>query len=122
MMNSQPLLEKGTIFHSKAAFNHALQQWYQETAEKTIGNHEYNQSSWLFVELGGYKFHLNSDSKREGIAEYLKLVEEYPDDLPWQIVANNRGKINKVTFGNEKRKIAGFYFYLAKPLEQVTSL
>jgi hypothetical protein len=121
-MNSQTLLEKGTTFYSKADFNNALQEWYQETAEKTIGNHEYNQSPWLFVELGSYKFYLNSDSKREGISKYLQLVKQYPDNLPWHIVENNRGKVNKVTFGNEKLKIPGFYFYLAKPLEQVTEL
>jgi hypothetical protein len=121
-LNSQTFLQKGTTFYSKADFNNALQKWYEETAEKTIGNHEYNQSSWLFVELGGYKFHLNSDSKREGVAKYLKLVERYSDNLPWQIVQNNRGKINKVTFGEEKLKIAGFYLYITKPLEKVTRL
>lgn len=121
-INSQVFLEKGTRFYSKADFNNALGRWYQETSEKTIGSHEYNQSPWLFVELGSYKFHLNSDSKREGIIKYLKLVKQYQDDLPWYIVENNRGKINKVTFGNEKLKIPGFYFYLAKPLEQVTRL
>ena len=37
-------------------------------------------------------------------------------ELPWQVIANNRGTVNKVVITDSLAEAAGWYLYLRKPL------
>ncbi|WP_199303580.1 MULTISPECIES: hypothetical protein [unclassified Synechocystis] len=122
-MNSPTFFEKGTTFYSKSDFNKALSQWYNKTDEVTIGDTSYSQASWIFIKLGMYDFQLNADTKRIGVFDYLQILKQYEQDLPWHIVENTRNsKINKAVFGEDFKKISGFYLYIKKALETTITI
>ena len=98
---------------TRQSFDSWLLNWYQNTNEKTVGDiGNFKQQAFLWVEENGAKFRLNADTKREGVEIYLNLLKENYGSLNWSIVANLKGKINKVAFGEDKIKIRGFYLYL----------
>ena len=78
----------------------------------TVGDaKKYGGKAWIWVRRLARRYYLNADSTGDGVAEYLGLWVQHGSDLQWTIVPNERGKMNKVSFGPEKREIAGFYFY-----------
>ncbi|WLT40550.1 hypothetical protein NON20_25495 (plasmid) [Synechocystis sp. B12] len=122
-MNSPTFFEKGTTFYSKSDFNKALSQWYDKTDEVTIGDTSYSQASWIFIKLEMYDFYLNADTKRIGVFDYLQMLKQYEQDLPWHIVENARNsKINKVVFGDDFNRISGFYLYIKNALETTITI
>lgn len=98
---------------TKIPFQDLLRDWYDNSNEERIGDPNLRgQLAWIWVIDGTKKYHLNSDTKRVAVKEYLDLIKREGSDIEWQIVLNNRGKLNKVAFGGEKQTIKGFYFYL----------
>lgn len=97
----------------KQTFHNLLRDWFENSTEEIIGDPNVRgQLAWIWVSDGTQKYHLNADTKRLAVKEYLDLVEEYGNVIEWQIVPNNRGKLNKVAFGSDRQTIKGFYFYL----------
>jgi len=97
----------------RQGFDSWLLNWYQSTNEKTVGDvGNFGQQVFLWVEDNGSKFRLNADTKREGVEVYLNILKENNSPLNWSVVANLKGKMNKVAFGENKIKIRGFYLYL----------
>lgn len=106
-------MTKNSNILERQDFDLWLLNWYENTNEKTIGDiGNFGQQVFLWVEGNGFKFRLNADTKREGVEVYLNLLKENNNSLNWSIVANLKGKINKVAFGENKIKIPGFYLYL----------
>lgn len=106
-------MTKNSNILERQDFDLWLLNWYKNTNEKTIGDiGNFGQQAFLWVKGNGSKFRLNADTKREGVEVYLNLLEEHNNSLNWSIVANLKGKINKVAFGENKIKIRGFYLYL----------
>jgi hypothetical protein len=96
---------------ARAEFERRLREWYEGTDEDRIGGDtDYGGSSWLWVRYGSGRYHLNADSKREGVATYLRLLERTPD-LNWIVTAGRAGKMTKVVFGARQQAIPGFYLY-----------
>jgi DNA-binding NarL/FixJ family response regulator len=53
-----------------------LRDCYRSTDDERIGGVvEYGGTPWLWVSLGPDRFHLNADSKREGVESYLRLLD-----------------------------------------------
>ena len=100
------------IFDQKA-FNSWLLNWYKNTNEKTVGDvGNFGQQAFLWIEENEMKYRLNADTKREGVKEYLQLLDENNGSIKWVVVANLKGKMNKIAFGDNAIKIRGFYLYL----------
>ena len=105
-------MTKNSNILERQDFDLWLLNWYKNTNEKTIGDiGNFGQQAFLWVKSNGSKFRLNADTKREGVETYLNLLKENDNSLNWSIVANMKGKINKVAFGENKIKIRGFYLY-----------
>jgi hypothetical protein len=50
-------------------------------------------------------------STREGVDEYVRLLDEAGGKLAWSVVENEKGVENKVAFGPDRTVIPGFYLY-----------
>jgi len=99
--------------YDRKAFDAWLSNWYKNTNEKTVGEiGNFGQQAFLWIEENEVKYRLNADTKREGVKEYLDLLDENNNSIKWTVVANLKGKMNKVAFGDNKIKIRGFYLYL----------
>ncbi|HXG85140.1 MAG TPA: hypothetical protein VNI84_14060 [Pyrinomonadaceae bacterium] len=98
---------------NKQSFHNLLKDWFENSTEERIGDPNVRgQLAWIWVSDEAKKYHLNADTKRVAVKEYLELVKQLGNDIEWQIVLNNRGKLNKVAFGSNKQSIKGFYFYV----------
>jgi hypothetical protein len=110
-----------TRCRSKQEFTDLLRKWYDHTDERVIGGSpEYNQTPWLWVQIGTFECHLNADTKRQGVREYLERVIRYSAGLEWRVCANQNGKFNKVCFSPDAYPIAGFYLYVKPALSVET--
>lgn len=102
----------GTECRSKADFADVLRNWLGSDHETVIGEpSSYGGKPVIWVELEGQRFHLNGDSRDEGVEQYLRLVDAHGPDLAWQVIANTHGKVNAVAFGEPPQKIKFFYLY-----------
>jgi hypothetical protein len=92
-----PLVPRGHACQSRDEFTELLRRWFDETDEPTIGEPgRFGGKAWAWATVGGHRCHLNADSTRAGIGRYLELARELGPDLPWRVVANTRGKLNKI--------------------------
>jgi hypothetical protein len=86
---------------SRSEFDAILQTWYQGTEEDTVGGSvRYGGTPWLWVRYKGDLFHLNADTSRAGVREYLRLISSHTD-LPWTVVEGRSGRRTKVLFGSD---------------------
>ena len=111
------VIEKGTACPSKQSFTDVLRKWHDQTDERVIGpSAPRGQTAWLWAEVGGDRLHLNADTERTGVSEYLEFADRYGEELAWHVRANQNGtKINKICFGPNETVIPGFYLYLQTP-------
>lgn len=100
---------------ARADFESLLRNWARTAgAFETVGKVDgYGQRPWLFVRHLERLYHLNADSRRKGVLDYLGLLAADPD-VEWRVVPNRRGNLNKVAFGADERVIPKFYLYLSK--------
>src|SRR4051812_36055370 len=90
-------IQAGRECGSKAEFTELLRWWHETTQEKTVGDGgPFSGKAWIWVRAGGERCHLNADSNRDGIGRYLELARAHGPDLPWYVVANTRGRVNKI--------------------------
>lgn len=74
-----------------------MRRWHDEGEAETIGDvGGFGGTACITVELGDHDVVLNVDSKRRAVATYLDHVRRLGPDLPWRVVANHRGTVNKV--------------------------
>ncbi len=105
-------VEPGTECRSKQEFAQLLQRWLESDHETVIGEpSSYGGKPLVHVQLGGERFHLNGDTQDQGVEEYLRLVREHGPELPWHVVANQNGTVNKLAFGDPPQPIKRFYLY-----------
>jgi hypothetical protein len=112
-------LPRRITVNGKREFADLLLNWRQSSHAKTIGDvGSYGGTAWITVNLGSHQAVLNADTKQAGVAAYLEHVQRLGPQLPWRVVANNRGTINKVVFSSDPAEAAGWYLYLRTPLAQ----
>ncbi|MCU1536573.1 MAG: hypothetical protein JWP82_924 [Humibacillus sp.] len=106
-------IDGGTTCLSKAEFVSVLQRWLEHPdRESVIGlPGGFGGQPLVHVELGGQAFHLNGDTQDKGVQAYLELVREHGPELTWHIVANSKGRMNKVAFGEPPQPLRYFYLY-----------
>lgn len=105
----------GTVCDSKAQLASVLTEWLDNPHDDTIGEPStYGGRALIHVDIDGRRFHLNGDSKEPGVRRYLDLVDLHGAGLPWHVVANQAGKVNKVAFGDPPEPIPYFYLYASE--------
>lgn len=105
--DAEASIPRGTRVQGKRAFARTLRRWLIDTREPTLGDvGAFGGKPWLRVEVGGRGFHLNADTTRAGVARFLEAGPEGG----WQVVANRRGRVNKVVL-DDGEAISGFFFY-----------
>jgi len=92
-----------------------LLHWFEATDDLFIGaDAVYRRTGWIHVRHGSTFFVLNADTKRESVNEYLQLVDRYGNDLLWEVVENERGRMTAVAYGPENYRLKSFYLYVAR--------
>jgi hypothetical protein len=59
---------------------------------------------------------LNVDTKRTAVEQYVEDARERGPDVPWSVIPNQRGRVNKLVFREDKTETQGWYCYLLEPL------
>jgi hypothetical protein len=119
MVDDDGFLPHGLKVNGKREFADILLHWHQSSCTKTIGDvGNYGGTAWITVDLGSLQAVLNADTKRAAVATYLEQVGRIGPELPWQVIANNRGTVNKIVVSDDPAEAAGWYLYLRKPLNQ----
>ncbi len=109
----------GVKVSGKREFANLLRRWHDKSRAKTIGDvGSFGGTACITVHLGDHDVVLNVDTKRSAVPAYLDHVRWLGPDLPWRVVANNRGTVNKVVFSDDPADAAGWYHYLRRPLAQ----
>lgn len=113
-----PLIAKDTLCPSKTAFAELLRRWYDETAEKTIGDLDRypGVTTWVKVRTSGYGVRVHADTNREAVRRYLELVSEIGPELPWRVDRGQRGTLNKVAVEPDGTPTKGLFIYTIEPL------
>jgi len=111
--------ERGTHFRSRTELVDALRRWYDDTDEDTIGDLKFGRAPWLSFDTSAGIADLNADTRRAAIERMLRHPSKA--DAPWQVIENNRGKVNKIVFDpNDTHE--GWYAYLREPLGAPSSI
>ena len=103
---------RGTHFRSRSELVAALQRWHDDTDDDTIGDLKFGRAPWLSFDTSAGIADLNADTRRTAIERMLRCSTA---DSPWQVIENNRGKVNKIVFDRGDTH-EGWYAYLREPL------
>jgi hypothetical protein len=108
---TEGFVAKGTTVHSKSELMQLLRGWLESSTEATIGDaSRYAGTPWVRIEINGREAVLNADTTRSAVEAFLR---DGADRL-WSVVANTRGRWNKVTFRTDGRPTPGWYCYLTE--------
>ncbi len=111
-------LPRNLKLSSKRELIEVLERWLAESHAETIGEvGRYAGKAWISVRLSGHEIVLNADTRRDAIQHFVKANSARPD-TPWHVVANNRGRINKVLPTSRSEECPGWYAYLRPPLDE----
>src|SRR5580658_4259537 len=87
-------IARNTQCRSKSEFTDILRKWHDNTSEHTIRESEgprRGQTAWVWVQVGNFRCKLNGDTNREGVHEYLKLLDSCGSELKWTAQLNDQG-------------------------------
>jgi hypothetical protein len=111
---------KGLRFVSKAELVAYLQMWLDHSTYDTIGDvGTYGGSAWLTVDSEAGPIGINRDTTREAV-EALVDAAHTPRSYDWLVVMNQKGRINRVLFSEDRTP--GWYAYLDEPPDRETRL
>ena len=109
-------IPRGLHVAGKAALGEVLQRWLDRSAAPTLGDvGTFGGRAWLLIDLGAHRVALNADTKRAAVETFLRDGATNPQ-RPWRVVANARGRINKVLPNPDAAPLPGWYAYLTRPL------
>ena len=96
----------------------ALAAWLDHSDDSQLANTTYGGVGWLTVDTPLGTMTINADTRRDAIES---LVEAGRSDtgLRMNVIANQRGRINKVTFDN--CSVHGWYAYIDPPVSMPVS-
>ncbi len=108
----------------KAEFNRLLSDWLCVSDAKTIGDGgTFSRRATIVAEVeSGHTIRLNSDTKRDAVEAYVDYAARHGISQPWPVVANQRGRRNKVTYRADGTAPRGWYCYLQGTAELAGSI
>lgn len=104
--------DRGTHFRSRSELVAELQRWHDDTDDDSIGDLKFGRAPWLSFDTSAGIADLNADTRRTAIERMLRGSTAH---APWQVIENNRGKVNKIVFDTSDTH-EGWYAYLRQPL------
>lgn len=109
-------LPPGTRVHGKRELVAVLKVWLSQSQAPTIGDvGTFGGRPYVHIEIDGHKVVLNADTKRTAVETFVRLSDADPDQS-WRVVANRRGRVNKVLPYPHSDPLPGWYAYLSHPL------
>lgn len=85
----------------------AFKMFNRDKSDISIGDSAVGVTPWLWLKLGSNYYHLNSDTKIEGVNMFLSNKSN-----DWRLIANQKSNVrNKITNRSDLEDIPGFYFY-----------
>ena len=106
-------MPRGSTVQGKEELATLLRGWLNRSAQQTIGDvGTYGGRAWIWIELGARRAHLNADTTRAAVRAYIDHVRIHGADADWHVVANRRGKVNKVLYGPPGADAPAWYCYL----------
>ena len=99
---------KSTSIRNKADFFKLLSWWLRLSKSDTLGDvtKMNNNKPLIHINIGSSSYYVNADSKRSGVKIFLSNK-----DSNWHLIANEDGKVNKITNKSDRAPIEGFYMY-----------
>lgn len=109
-------LPSGTRVKGKRDLLELLSAWLRQSPALTIGDvGTFGGRPWLHIDIGAHTIALNADTKRTAVETFVRVNHPDPDQ-PWRVVANRRGRVNKVLPYSAADPLPGWYAYLSPPL------
>ncbi len=116
-LDSSGHLVKGTTVRGKQALAELLDGWLHSSDAETIGDvGTFGGRAQVRIELADVTAVLNADTKRAAVRDYLDEVRRIGAEMSWQVVANQRGPMNKAVFRADGQPTPGWFCYLIPPL------
>jgi hypothetical protein len=110
---------RGATVRSRGELAALLNDWVSRSTQPTIGDiGSYGGKAWIWIQLGERRAHLNSDTRRSAVRAYLDYARVHGNGADWHVIANQRGKLNKVLYGPPGADPSGWYCYLTEPYDQ----
>lgn len=110
-------LPRGLRVKGKTELVKLLRRWLAESRAPTIGDvGAFGGRPCLLIDLGGHTVALNVDTKRAAVEIFVR-ESSHNSERRWRVVANRRGRINKVIPGTGPDPLPGWYAYLTRPLD-----
>ncbi len=115
-LDAKGYVMKGTTVRGKRALAALLKRWLGVSTTTTIGDvGTFGGSPCVRIQLGDVQAVLNADTKRAAIEQYLDTAQREGSDHPWPVIANRRGRVNKVVFREDEQETPGWFCYLTEP-------
>lgn len=115
-LDEQGHLAQGRLVSGKRQLTELLQEWLRHSSAPTVGDvGAFGGRPWLRIEVGGHRVVLNADTKRAAVEAFVRGSAPDPEQ-PWRVVANARGRVNKVLPNPGADPVPGWYAYLTQPL------
>ena len=111
------MIRRGTRVANKTELANLLDTWFRETTEPTVGDvGSYGGRAWIIIGLADDRAQLNADTTRRAVRAYLDDVAKRGAEVPWRVVTNRDGRINKVIYRPDGSGVTGWYCYLTSEI------
>lgn len=115
LASASDYLPRGLHVHGKRELAAVLEAWLDRSSAATIGDVvAFGGTPWLRILVGEVEVVLNADTKRSAAEAFVRASATDPD-LPWLVVASQRGRATKVMPGPHAIPAPGWYAYLTRP-------
>jgi len=113
-----------TALSGKAELFRLLKNWLETSRKATIGVvGKFGGRPCIFIGLDeDMTAVLNVDTKRSAVGQFVEDVKARGPDVPWSVIPNRRGRLNKLTFLAGGAEVPGWYCYLRKPLSRTRKI
>ena len=109
---------RGIHFTSKSELVGYLAAWLERSSHDTIGDlGSYGGSAWATIDSEAGTIGLNRDTTRQAVEQFVASARNGLS-YDWLVVENQKGRINKVLFCEDRTP--GWFAYLTEPLAAET--
>ena len=116
-------LSRGTHARTGSELVALLANWVAETVDETIGDvSRFPRAPWVSVETPLGLMDLNADTRRSAVEILLEHARRGGGGFELFVIANRRGRINKVVFDPRTPPPTGWYAYLREEAPAATSM
>ena len=100
-----------------------LSAWVAQTRDETLGDaSRFGRAPWVSVETPLGLMDLNADTRRSAVEAFLERARRQGGSFELQVVANRRGRLNKVVLDPTAPPLTGWYAYLRHEVLAPTSM